>query len=164
MSGKPDQFEGEGSSPFSPDPEDIEIAAKAVQAQIQQSLGLWVAGLEFCNSMVRQWTESRKKALQDAMRELAKADQEPDSNKRARMRAKVFSDQTNSALTDLLAVSLGAAEAGIAQSRRVMREAGSHLAPHVAAQMARMAHPMSPHTGPKDEDDPSSMSGAGRPQ
>lgn len=122
MPKKADQSESIDSDFLDLNTEEIAAASETVQFQIRQAFGLWVAGLECCNVFVRQWTESRKKAVEHAMRELTKADKEPDLDKRAQMVAEVFTEQTRSALKDVLAASIRAVHVGSAYSQRAMKQ------------------------------------------
>jgi hypothetical protein len=123
MARKTGQSESTESDPLEASPDEIRFARGSMHTQIRNGLGMWAAGLEFWNVMVREWTGSRRKALEHAIRELGRADEEADPDKRAHILANVFAEETQNALKDVLAASIRAADVGMTHSMRAMKQA-----------------------------------------
>ena len=120
---KTSRSEGPIPDPFEPTADHRSSAQGAVHNQVRQVLTMWAAGLAFCDVMVREWTASRRKASEHAMGELIKVDAETDPDKRAQILANVFTEETTSALKDVLAASIRAADVGLTYGMRAMQEA-----------------------------------------
>jgi len=112
---------------FDFDDEEFAPSGKATQAQMRQALAMWAAGLEFLNIWVRQWTESRKKALNHAMRELAEANKEPDPDKRVEKVATAVTKYTEGALKALSEASIKAVYVSGREGNRAMMQGGQAM-------------------------------------